>query len=400
VAGKPGLFSTIPRNVRSLVLLLTPITVAVGYFTIVVAAHLPNIGVGSGEVGLLLGTMGLSLVASAVPMGLLSDRIERKRILVPAGIVFPFTMLAFALTTNLAVLLAASAMAGVAEGAFLTTWNALIADQTTTENRNAAFSLSFIVFTLGSGLGSALPLAFPPIGAAGGWDSRSVHSGAMAVLALLSFTSPAGLFLLLRNYRQPPSPPKALRPRGNLRPLLKFSGLNGLIGLGAGFIIPLVPTWLFLKFGVPDTYSGPLLAVAGLTMGLAALTSARLAKRYGQIPAITMTQGLSTVLMLSLVAMPTAALAGIVYIARAALMNMGSPLMDSFLMGIIPREQRGLASAVNSLVWRLPNSITTIIGGMILATGDYNLPFFLATAFYGVAVIGIYATFRNVKPTG
>src|SRR5207245_2580741 len=28
---------------------------------------------------------------------------------------------------------------------------------------------------------------------------------------------------------------------------------NGLIGLGAGFFIPLVTTWLYLKYGVPDT---------------------------------------------------------------------------------------------------------------------------------------------------
>ena len=388
-----------PRNVRWLVLLLTPITVGVGYFGVVVAAYLPEIGVPADAVGLLLGTMGLSLVVSAVPLGLLSDRIERKRILVPAGVVFPFTILAFALTTDLGVLLVASAAAGVAEGAFLTTWNALIADQTTRDNRDAAFALSFLVFTLGSGLGYALPLAFPAIEGAAGWDTHSVHVGAMVVLSAFSFLSPAGLWLLLRPYRQKPRERRVIRPRGSMRPLLKFSGLNGLIGLGAGFIIPLIPTWLFLKFGVPDTYSGPLLAVAGLTMGLAAVLSARLSKRYGAVRAIAMTQGASTVLMLSLVAMPTAVLAGAVYVARAALMNMASPLMDSFLMGIIPPEQRGLASAVNSLIWRLPNSITTILGGLILASGDYALPIVLATAFYVVGISGFYATFRDVKPS-
>lgn len=385
---------------RWLVFLLTPITVSVGYFAVVVAAYLPEIGVPADAVGLLLGTMGLSLVVSAVPLGLLSDRVERKRILVPAGVVFPFALLAFALTTDLSVLLVASAVAGIAEGAFLTTWNALIADQTTPDTRDAAFSLSFIVFTIGSGVGFALPLAFPPIESATGWDTHAVHVGALALLSALSFISPAGLWVLLRHYRQKPREAGPKGPRGSLRPLLKFSGFNGLIGLGAGFIIPLIPTWLFLKFGVPDTYSGPLLAVASLTMGLAAVVSARLAKRYGAMRSIAAVQGMSTVLMLSLAAMPTALAAGVVYIARAALMNMASPLMDSFLMGIIPRDQRGLASAVNSLFWRLPNSITTVFGGLILASGDYALPFVLATVFYATGISGIYASFRRVKPVG
>src|SRR2546427_11473444 len=84
------------------------------------------------------------------------------------------------------------------------------------------------------------------------------------------------------------------------KPLLKFSGINGLIGLGAGFFIPLVPTWLFLKFAVPDTWRGPLLALSNVTIGLAATVSASLAKRYGPVPALVMAQGLSTVFMVSL----------------------------------------------------------------------------------------------------
>src|SRR5439155_1197683 len=87
------------------------------------------------------------------------------------------------------------------------------------------------------------------------------------------------------------------------------------------------------------------------------------------------------------------------YLVRAALMNMSAPIADSFLMGIVPPEQRGLASAVNSIIWRLPNSITTVFGGLLMQAGNYDLPIFLATAFYAAFVSGFYAVFRNVKPT-
>jgi hypothetical protein len=87
------------------------------------------------------------------------------------------------------------------------------------------------------------------------------------------------------------------------------------------------------------------------------------------------------------------------YVVRAALMNMSSPIGDSFLMGIIVPEQRGLASAVNSIIWRLPNSITTVVGGILMGLGLLDLPIFLAVGFYLVSISLFYAVFHNVRPT-
>jgi predicted MFS family arabinose efflux permease len=165
-------------------------------------------------------------------------------------------------------------------------------------------------------------------------------------------------------------------------------------------MLPLIATWFYYKFGLPDTYSGPLLAVAGITIGIAAVVSPRLSRRYGLARSIVLTEGLSTVFMFSLVFIPNAALAGVVYVVRAALMNMSAPLNDSFLMGITPAGGRGLASSVNTIFWRLPNSFTTIIGSVILESGNYDLPFLLATIFYAASIIGFYAMFRKVNPVG
>jgi predicted MFS family arabinose efflux permease len=102
--------------------------------------------------------------------------------------------------------------------------------------------------------------------------------------------------------------------------------------------------------------------------------------------------------MLSLALVPTATLAIGLYIVRAALMNMASPLYDSYLMGIMTQEERGLASSINTIFWRLPNSVSTIAGGFILATGIFDLPFYLATGLYAVAIVLLYSQFRNIRP--
>src|SRR5207249_7090785 len=72
-------------------------------------------------------------------------------------------------------------------------------------------------------------------------------------MGLVSAITPVWLFRILKGYKETPSPKKLIRGK-NFPTLLKFSGINSLIGLGAGFIIPLIPTWLFLKFGTPDTF--------------------------------------------------------------------------------------------------------------------------------------------------
>ena len=372
--------------------------VGYGYFQVLVSAFLPEIGFDSGTVGLLLGVNGIAVVVASIPLGLYADRKGKKPILFLGLLAFPFTLVVYAITKQLEPLLMASVIAGLVEGAFLSTWNALIADMTTAENRNSAFSLSFIVATFAFGIGFAIPFGFPWIESILHLGSAQIHQYATLAVAGLAFVSPIGIGLVMRGYSEPDRNGKA-SAKGSLKPLWKFSAVNSLIGLGAGFIIPLIATWFFLRFAIPDTYSGPLLAISNVTIGLAAVGSPLLARKFGNVNAIVMAEGSSTIFMLATLFARNAAIAGGLYVVRAALMNMSSPLSDSFLMGIIPPGQRSLASAVNSLVWRLPNSLTTVVGGIIMASGNYALPFYLATTFYVIGITGFFIIFRNVKQT-
>jgi len=139
------------------------------------------------------------------------------------------------------------------------------------------------------------------------------------------------------------------------------------------------------------------------------VASPRLSKRIGLFPAMLTTMGSSTIFMMSLAFVPNVLAVGGLYLVRAALMNMNSPLMDSFLMGITPQNRRGLASTINAVIWRIPNNASTFIGGYILTYTAFDvpslgishldLPWVLATVLYIVGIIMLYANFRNVKPT-
>ncbi len=407
---KHGVWVPVPPKVRLLILATVMNGFAFGYFLIYVTAFLPEIGFTGAVVGTIFAIEGFAMVIAGIPIAMLSDRYGRKQFVVLGSFVFAPTVLAFGLTLDVYLLYVAAAVAGLGEAALLASWNAMIADMTDLTNRDAAFSLSFIVSTAAFSLGSALPLAFAPIESATGMSPLAVHSWAFIVFGLASFSSPAALWLLLRNYAERPPERKTEGPRlGGMNQALKFSVFNSIIGLGAGLIIPLMGTWLWLKFAVPDEYSGPFLALSGLTIAFSAVASPRLSKKLGLFPAIVATAGSSTAFMLSLAFVPDVYAAGGLYLVRAALMNMNSPLMDSFLMGITPPNRRGLASTINAVIWRVPNNASTIIGGYMLTYSAFNvtplgvshldLPWILATALYILGIGLLYVTFRNVKPS-
>jgi predicted MFS family arabinose efflux permease len=399
-----GIFFGVPHRVRWIIYLSCFSAVANGYLTMVISAYLPEIGISSSDIGLLLGVNGAAMILTAIPFGMLADRIGRKRILVVSLSLIPLTLLIYALTRDVPFLLIGSVVAGAAEGAFLSAWNAMIADMTSPGTRTKAFSMSFIFNGGFTSLGFTLPFIIPFLIPLTGWSSYALHSAFFLVLAALAVISPVMLHRLLKdlkeNVRQrAPGEKRLARIKGPyMRRMLKFSIFNSLIGLGAGLVIPLVPTWLYLKYGIPDSLTGPLLAVCSISIGLASLFSGRIAEKYGPVKAIAFTQGTSTIFMLAIPFMPGAAPAAIVYFIRAALMNMAGPILDSYLMGIITPPERGLASAINSIIWRIPNSVSTVIGGLMFAAGMFELPFIIAAILYIIAITAFFINFRNVKP--
>ncbi|MHB8568033.1 MAG: MFS transporter [Nitrososphaerales archaeon] len=396
-SAKLSAFAGVPSDVKSFITILSLNSIGISYLIIYLTAYLPETGFSSSIVGTIVGAQGIALVIAGVPLGILSDRRGRKWILILGSMGLPPILFTFALTSNVSYLIMVSILGGMAESGFLSTVNAIIADRTQPGNREAAFSLSFIFGTVSSGVGSSIPFAFPYLERVFGITSYAIHRDFLFFFGALSLIGPFAFLRLLKHYKEARSPAKHSLRGKHFRTLVKFSGANSLIGLGAGFIIPLIPTWFLLKFGVHDNYSGPLLALSSITMAFAAFLSPWLAKRFGIVKAIVINQGLSTIFMFSLAFAGDPLLAAGLYVVRATMMNVASPLSDSFLMSIISSEERGFASSLNSVIWRIPNSVTTIIGGVLLASGNYSLPFFLAGGFYIVSVSLFYYFFRGTK---
>ena len=380
-----------------LILSFVPVFLGLGFLYIVLGAWIVTVGFTAEQAGLLIATQGIAVVLTSIPLGIVSDIYGRKHLLILGNLAGAAALLVFAITTDFLYLISASVVLGFAEGAGVTTWNALLADLTDNSNRNRVFSLSFIMINVTTGIGLVLPGAFPALQSLTGLTNYTIHRQTLLILGLASFISPLMFYILLRNHRETHNPGRRWSGLANKGTLAKLGFVASTIGFGAGFIIPLVGAWFYYRFNVSDSYSGPILAFANILIGFSGYASPRLATRFGQMRAIILTTGSSMLFMLSMAFIPIFALAAGVYIVRAALMNMAGPLIDSFSMSIFPAEQRGLVSALSNITFRLPNSLSTYFGGFILGLGLLQLPFFIASTFYIIGLTAFYIFFVATK---
>lgn len=387
-----NVFRAVPWNTRRVVLGASPLAVGLGFYQVAIAVFLPLEGISVTDLGVMLTTLGLTAVVFSIPFAVLSDRYGRKPLMVTGALLSAFVTLAPGVTSNILLLEMSAFVGGIGEAMFLSTWNAYLADTTEESVRPAAYSLSFVTFTISYGIGGFLPGLFPYFPQ----NLLEAHRIAFVASGALSVLTPLSMFLWAVN-KKPESSRRGILPRKSLGIIVKFSTTNLMIGLGAGLIIPLIPTWFYLRFNETDVFSGPLLAASGIVMGLAATLSPGIAKRTGVVRGIVVTQLLSTIFLLAIPFSPNPFVAAPLYVIRSVLMNMSSPLGDTFLMNLIAQDERATASAFNVVVWRLPNAASTVFGASLLNSGDLSLPFYLCTVLYVASITIFYTIFRGVE---
>ncbi len=359
---------------------------------------LPNVqGLSPFLMGLIVGIMGISTVALSIPFGIAADKYGRRKFLIYGNIIGSLAIGIFVLTANFLVLLAAAVFKGVSEASYAASINALLAEKAEDRRRTTAFSLFSFVQSVAYGVGAILIYSVN-IFESLGLNNLESHVVLYLFLAALSLAS---TLLML-----PITESICLKRNANTRDLFpsksrgvlgKYVLTSGLIAFGAGMVVPLMTFWFGLRYGIPDSISGPILGISSIFIGAATLASPPLARRLGLVKATTLTQVFSTLFMFATPLMPGFISASAVYTVRAFLMNMAAPLQQSMIMGLVAKDERGAASGISTALWVLPNSLGSPIGASIMGAGQLSLPFFLATVFYVVSISLFWIYFRKIK---
>jgi MFS family permease len=348
--------------------------------------------------GIVISAMGISTFVASIFLGMAADVYGRKKLLIVGNLLASIILAVLALTTDPVLLIIAAIFEGISEAAITASSSALLADKVDNEKRTSLFSLYGFVQGLAFGLGSfAVP--FVIFFEFAGFTDKDSHILLYVLIAILSAVSTLIMLKVSesKKLKKPKAGEKKFFPRKSKAILLKYVLTGAILAFGAGMVVPLMTLWFNLQYGISDKISASILAVSSILVGFATLVAPWVAKKFGLIKAIVITQAASTLFMFSVPFSSNYALAGFVYSIRALLMNMASPLSQSMIMGLVAEDERGAVSGISGALWRLPNALSTFIGAWLMGIGLLAEPFLIASLLYLISIMLFWHYFRKVK---
>jgi MFS family permease len=138
-------------------------------------------------------------------------------------------------------------------------------------------------------------------------------------------------------------------------------------------------------------------AMNTVTLAIANAISPMLVDRLGKIRTVIITQALSLPFLVLLSVQTDFYIAAIAFITRAMLMNMGIPVWNVFFLENLEKEERATAMGIRTSADQLVRGIAANIGGWLLATGLYRMPFTLAITLYILGIAQTYWFFGRPK---
>lgn len=391
-------FKRIPRDATRVVLCSSLRNLPFGYFNVLQGVYLVQIGIETSTVAFLLSFQLLVAVLFAIPIGILSDRGNRKLYYIVGTIGNGIGFLFYVASTDFLFLLFAGFVFGLSDALLIPPESALISSYAEGTGLTAAFSFSSSLQLITTSVGSLLAIIPDSLHLAFGYGLRIGYQ-IMFGMGFLIIVSGAMLVLRIANPKSEPLQESRIISRKSIRALVKFTLYQFLVGLGTGFIIPLIPLWFYLRFGVGGLVLGPMFTVQWVLLSFSYLLAPRFEKKIGVGLTVLTLQGSSVIMMLLVSLSPNYVAAAVLYVMRSILINAPGPIIQSLMMAKMSDSERGLATSVASspfgVAWGLPNSLSQNLGGGLLQSGRLASPFYVAGGLLTTAIISFYAFFRR-----
>ena len=358
-----------------------------------------------GFVGLLNAIPSGAALLVGVPMGILSDRIGRRRAMLIGLSVNALTAWALVSTEAKEIMVLMAAVNGVANSLYFLSMAPFMMHASSEKERTLLFSLNFGLMTISGAVGNLLAGQLPAwFGQWLGVGAES-HQAYQAVLLASVFGGALALIpvWLIHEVRWPGprrEPPVGWQDfRNLLRPnVLRLAAPNIIVGFGAAMLIPYLNLFFKGTFPISDAALGVLFSLSAVTTGIATVVGPRIAERLGsKIKAVVFTQAGSLLFLLVMGFAPVLWISGFAFLIRGALMNMSSPLYSAFAMEQTPERERGAVNSVMQLMWEVGWTVGPYLSGVVQARYGFA-PLFVSTAtLYGIAIGLTWVFFRSAE---
>ena len=140
--------------------------------------------VGFGRVGPFFLAFSLAAILTRAGLGDVSDRVGRKRVIIPSACVISLNLLLISQVRGYPLFIAAGFLGGLGQGFIFPALSTYVIDVLGPENRGLAISLYLTLFDIGNGLGGPL---FGAVSDLAGYRAMYVAAGALMLAAGLLF---------------------------------------------------------------------------------------------------------------------------------------------------------------------------------------------------------------------
>jgi MFS family permease len=392
----------LPRNVYILLTFTTGKGFQLSLSALTLNYYVHSLGYQPDFIGVFSAMPAIGALISAVPVGILADRMGRKPVLVLSAILTPLFLAACALVTSPFLLLFCAFMQGVVSTAYWVTNLPLLTESTTESQRVGVFALnSFLLLGVGS-LGSLLGGAIPE------FMSSILHVSAASTIALRYGVFAAALFtfvfgLPLWFLQEPkrtavnkatdkttqkvfeesvrnsgPLAEAVLHEKRERLPFGLFVKLlvpDLLFTMGEGAVVALMQLFFILRFNLLPGPLGIIFTISGLLGGIFSLTAPLFVKRWSKLRVVTTVQYLTAPLMILIGFAPTLPLAIVGEYTRSFMRTLIEPIYAAFAMEQVSDRHRATLSGFYSVTWSVGFSIGPSIGGWLQSNVNLSTSF-------------------------
>jgi MFS family permease len=336
-----------------------------------------ELGVSSRQVGLLITFFTLPGVFLTPVAGVLSDKLGRKRVLIPSLLLFGIAGTACAFVRDFELLLALRAVQGVGAAALGATNVTLIGDLYEGRRRTAALGYNSSVLSVGTA-------SYPAIGGALATFAW-YYPFALPVVAV-----PIAFVVLFSLHNKEPHNEQDLKDYfGSVAERVKnrtviglFSGSLVTFVVLFGALITYLPILMSERFSTPPYLIGLIVAASSLTTALTSTQVTRLTARFSQKGLIRVSYLLYAVALAVVPLVPSVWLLLVPTVVFGFAQSLNLPNSFALLNEAAPDENRGAFIALNSTILRLGQTLGPLLMGLLAA-----FPSGLTGAYLALAVV-------------
>ncbi|MDO7205249.1 MFS transporter [Paraclostridium bifermentans] len=120
-----------------------------------------------------------------------------------------------------------------------------------------------------------------------------------------------------------------------------------------------------------------------------------MSNKFGKVKSVIICQLLSIPFLLSIAFPQGIFIITIAFFMRNGLMNMAMPLIQNLSMEIVHESERTNMSSLIALSSNISRAIGIAIGGFLMETISYTIPYYFTVVFYLIAVILFSYIYKN-----